>query len=85
VLGGQHGQCAGADVLEDLGRVAADGQPDPDQGRVRGNAHHRGDRRPDVVDAVPHGEQAHAGGVLPEGGGERGGVDHGGQSITRRG
>ena len=81
---GEDRQRAAADLLEHLRRVARGGQADRDQRRRGRHAHHRGDRRPDVVDAVLHGQQAHPGGVLAEGGGELPGVDrHGRQSSTR--
>ena len=72
------------DVAEHLGRVAARCQADGYQRRSGGHAHHRADRRADVVDAVAHGQQAHTRGVLAEGGGELPGVDRHGRQLSTR-
>ena len=79
---------AGIDLVRGHGRLAGEqrvvvAQPDGHQRGNRRDAHDRGDRRPDVVDVVPHGQQTDSGRVLAQSVRERGGVDgHGGQSIT---
>ena len=86
LVGGENREPTAADLLEHLRRVPVRAQPDGDQRRRRRDAHDRTDRRPDVVDAVADGQQAHPGGVLAQGGGELGAVDgHGGQETTPTG
>ena len=85
VRGGEHGQRAAADLAPGPRPDSPPAvSPTATMGGSGRHAHHRGDRRPDVVDAVLHGQQAHPGGVLPQRGGELIGVDgHGHQSTTR--